>query len=116
MNTFSLDIEVNTQNTRRYAPKKVAGQHQGVRPEQFRHDKFDYPQKVMVFLGVFRNGNTRGLKFLDTGTTMDGNYYYRLVRNRLEDDQLWHHEQGVVAAAACHKRPWQSLCPALLVI
>ena len=80
--TFSLDGEINTQNTRRYAPQKVRGENQGGRPEQFRLGKSKYPQKVMVFLGVYGNGETWGLKFIEEGKTMDGNQYYWLVRNR----------------------------------
>ena len=71
--TFSLDGEVNTQNTRRYAPSKVRGQAVGGRPEQFRQEKTKYPQKLMVFLGVYGDGSTWVLKFLEKKTTMDGN-------------------------------------------
>ena len=37
--TFSLDGEINTQNVRRYAPKKQAGLVNSGKPKQFRHTK-----------------------------------------------------------------------------
>ena len=74
--TFNLDGEINTQNTRRYAPKKVRGEDIGGRPQHFRHEKTKYPQKLMVFLGVYGDGSTWGLKILEKNTTMDGDMYY----------------------------------------
>ena len=52
---FDLDGNVNTQNVRRYAPRKgsvPAGQLQG-RPAHFRQKKGTFSAKVMVFLGEY---------------------------------------------------------------
>ena len=51
--TFCVDGVVNSQNVRRYAPRKGSlqpGQLQG-RPPNFRHTKSTFSSKVMVFLG-----------------------------------------------------------------
>lgn len=77
--TFSLDGEVNTQNIRRYAPRKEYGVDRGGKPEQFRHTKSKYPKKVMVFLGLHSSGQTFGLKMYQN-QTIDGNEYWRLCR------------------------------------
>ena len=77
--TFSLDGEVNTQNVRRYAPRKVYGQPVGGKPPQFRHTHSKYPSKVMVFLGLHSSGKTFGLKFYEN-QTIDGAEYWKLVR------------------------------------
>ena len=77
--TFSLDGEVNTQNIRRYAEKKVRGEDRGGKPEKFRHTKSKYPQKVMVFLGLHSSGKTWGFKFYQN-QTINGEEYYKLIR------------------------------------
>lgn len=77
--TFSLDGEVNTQNIRRYAEKKVHREDQGGKPAQFRHTKSKYPQKVMVFMGLHSSGKTWGLKFYQN-KNINGDEYYKLLR------------------------------------
>ena len=77
--SFSMDGEVNTQNVRRYAPKKEYGQPVGGKPIQFRHTHSKYPKKVMVFLGLHSSGKTFGLKFYEN-EIIDGSKYCSLVR------------------------------------
>ena len=72
--TFTLDWSVNSQNVRRYCPKKTRGVDEGGRPENFRHTTNKYPKQVMVFLGVHGSGSTWGLK-LYQNETIDGAEY-----------------------------------------
>ena len=63
---FNLDGTVNSQNARQYSPRKgslPAGQRQG-RPGHFWQEKTNFPQKVMVFLGVRGNGTMFGSEVL----------------------------------------------------
>ena len=77
--TFTMDGMINSQNVRRYAPKKVRGGDEGGRPKNFRYKTSKFPAKVMVFLGVHGSGNTWGLK-LYRNETIDGDEYHRLLR------------------------------------
>ena len=77
--TFTLDGEVNARNIWHYAPKKEYGGDVGGKPEQFRHTKTNYPNKVMVFLGLHSSGKTFGLKMTEN-QTIDGLEYCWLVR------------------------------------
>ena len=74
-----MDGEVNTQNVRRYAPKKQYGVNAGGKPKQFRHTTDKYPKKVMVFLGLHSSGQSFGLKLYEN-KIIGGNEYWRLCR------------------------------------
>lgn len=80
---FNLDGTVNSQNVRRYAPRKgslPAGQRQG-RPGHFRHQKTNFPQKVMVFLGVRGNGTLFGYTKIEG--SLNSQRYHSLLQNRV---------------------------------
>ena len=64
--TFTLDWSVNSQNVRRYCPKKTRGVDEGGRPENFRHTTNKYPKKVI-----------------------DGAEYYNLLRYKAKEDKWW---------------------------
>ena len=65
-----MNGEVNTQNVRRYAPKKQG--EEGGKPEHFRTTKKKFPRSVMVFLGVNGNGKTFGLKMWEKESIKGG--------------------------------------------
>ena len=74
---FQLSGQVNSQNIRRYAELKTSDPVNGGRPEHFVHENPTFSKKLMVFLGVHRDG-TWGLKFYHD-ETMDGDKYHALL-------------------------------------
>ena len=84
--TFCLDGTINTQNVRRYAPKKgsvPAGMAQG-RPAHFRHQNSTFAPKVMVFLSVRGNGTLFG--YTQLAGTLNGAGYHNLLQRRALPD------------------------------
>ena len=84
--TFCLDGTVNSQNVRRYAPRKgsvAAGMAQG-RPGHFRHQNSTFSPKVMVFLGLRGNGTFFGYTLL--AGNMNGAAYHNLLQRRALPD------------------------------
>lgn len=84
---FNLDGVVNSQNVRRYAPRKgslPAGQRQG-RPRHFRQQRTNFPQKVMVFLGVRGNGTLFGYTKVEGGSLTSQRYHALLQHRALPD-------------------------------
>ena len=80
---FHLDGTINTQNVRRYAPRKgsvPAGQAQG-RPNHFRHQKSTFSPHVMVFLGLRGNGTLFGYSKLEGG--LNSRAYHNLLQHRV---------------------------------
>ena len=104
---FDMNGEVNTQNVRRYAPKKQG--EEGGKPEHFRTTKKKFPRSVMVFLGVNGNGKTFGLKMWEKESIKGGDYN-KLVRftcvpqikniaesdGRSLEDQYWQQDGATV--------------------
>ena len=83
---FDLDGTVNSQNVRRYVPRKgtlPAGQRQG-RPAHFRQQKTNFPQKVMVFLGVKGDGSLFGYTKIQGSLNSPG--YHALLQHRALPD------------------------------
>ena len=80
---FHLDGTINSQNVRRYAPRKgslPAGQLQG-RPNHFRHQKSTFSPHVMVFLGLKGDGTLFGYTKLQGG--MNSQAYHTLLQHRV---------------------------------
>ena len=75
---FSLDQGHNSQNDRRWAPKKKGDS--GGRPESFTVEQAKYSKTTMVFLGLHSSGRFFGKRFF-RGETVTGEKYYWHVRN-----------------------------------
>ena len=84
---FDSDGTVNSQNVRHFAPRKgslPAGQRQG-RPGHFRQQKTNFPQKVLVFLGVRGNGTIFGYTKIEGGS-LNSQRNHSLLQNRMLPD------------------------------
>ena len=78
-----LDGTINTQNVRRYAPRKgslPAGQLQG-RPNHFRQQNSTFSPHFMVFLGLRGDGTLFGYTKLEGG--MNSQAYHNLLQYRV---------------------------------
>ena len=80
---FYLDGTINTQNVRRYAPRKgslPANQRQG-RPNHFRHRKSTFSSHIMVFLGLRGDGTLFGYSQIQG--SLNSQMYHTLLQNRV---------------------------------
>ena len=80
----NLDGTVNSQNVKRYCPRKgslPAGQRQG-RPGHFRQQMTNFPQKVLVFVGVRGNGTLFGYTKIEGGS-LTSQRYHALLQHRV---------------------------------